>query len=141
MRTLSRSARRRPAPCLVFTGCLPGRTCRGVRTARPCMTIIGLIRTTPIFSTTSPVSSAHAHLETHIAIASQSEDERIHVRSSSQAPFQAKAKLAYLFGIPLPQVHVYSERVGGGFGGKQEMLCEELCVLAMLKTGRPVKWE
>ena len=84
---------------------------------------------------------SHAHLETHIAIASQSEDGRIHVRSSSQAPFQVKAKLAYLFSIPLERVHVYTERVGGGFGGKQEMLCEELCVLAMLKTGRPVKWE
>ncbi|MGH8048481.1 MAG: molybdopterin-dependent oxidoreductase [Chthoniobacterales bacterium] len=84
---------------------------------------------------------SHAHLETHIAIASHSDDGRIHVRCSSQAPFQAKAKLAYLFGIPLSDVHVYSERVGGGFGGKQEMLCEELCVLAMLKTGRPVKWE
>ncbi|HEY5792564.1 MAG TPA: molybdopterin cofactor-binding domain-containing protein, partial [Chthoniobacterales bacterium] len=84
---------------------------------------------------------SHAHLETHIAIASQSEDGRIHVRTSSQAPFQTKAKLAYLFGIPLQQVHVYTERVGGGFGGKQEMLCEELCVLATLKTGRPVKWE
>ncbi|CAN5576413.1 molybdopterin-dependent oxidoreductase [soil metagenome] len=84
---------------------------------------------------------SHAHLETHISIASQSEDGRIHVRTSSQAPFQAKSKLAYLFGIPLQDVHVYSERVGGGFGGKQEMLCEELCVLGMLKTGRPVKWE
>ncbi len=84
---------------------------------------------------------SHAHLETHIAIASQSEDGRIHVRSSSQAPFQVRAKLAYLFAIPLERVHVYTERVGGGFGGKQEMLCEELCVLAMLKTGRPVKWE
>ncbi len=84
---------------------------------------------------------SHAHLETHIAIASQSEDGRIHVRTSSQAPFQVRAKLAYLFAIPLERVHVYTERVGGGFGGKQEMLCEELCVLAMLKTGRPVKWE
>jgi CO/xanthine dehydrogenase Mo-binding subunit len=83
----------------------------------------------------------HAHLETHIAIASRSEDGRIHVRTSSQAPFQTKAKLAYLFSIYPEQLHVYTERVGGGFGGKQEMLCEELCVLAMLKTGRPVKWE
>ncbi len=84
---------------------------------------------------------SHAHLETHISIASQTEDGRIHVRTSSQAPFQTKSKLAYLFGIPLQDVHVYTERVGGGFGGKQEMLCEELCVLAMLKTRRPVKWE
>jgi hypothetical protein len=38
-------------------------------------------------------------------------------------------------------VHVFTERVGGGFGGKQEMLTEDLCVLATLKTGRPVKWE
>src|ERR1700738_2498238 len=38
-------------------------------------------------------------------------------------------------------VHVFTERVGGGFGGKQEMLSEDLCVLATLRTGRPVKWE
>ena len=39
------------------------------------------------------------------------------------------------------QIHVFSEYVGGGFGGKQELLTEDLCVLAALKTGRPVKWE
>jgi CO/xanthine dehydrogenase Mo-binding subunit len=39
------------------------------------------------------------------------------------------------------QFHVFSEYVGGGFGGKQELLTEDLCVLAALKTGRPVKWE
>jgi putative selenate reductase molybdopterin-binding subunit len=83
----------------------------------------------------------HAHLETHQAIAYQSEDGRMHVRTSSQAPFQTKAKLVYLFGMYPEKVHVYTERVGGGFGGKQEMLCEELCVLGALKTGRPVKWE
>jgi putative selenate reductase molybdopterin-binding subunit len=37
------------------------------------------------------------------------------------------------------QFHVFSEHVGGGFGGKQELLTEDLCVLAALKTGRPVK--
>ena len=34
-----------------------------------------------------------------------------------------------------------TERVGGGFGGKQEMISEDLCALAALKTGRPVMWE
>src|SRR5207248_1408324 len=53
----------------------------------------------------------------------------------------AQLKLCYLFGIRARDLHVFTERVGGGFGGKQEMLSEDLCVLAMLKTGRPVKWE
>ena len=48
---------------------------------------------------------------------------------------------AYLFGLYPHRIHVFTERVGGGFGGKQEMISEDLCVLATLKTGRPVKWE
>ena len=83
----------------------------------------------------------HAHLETHGSIAWTGDDGRLHVRTSSQAPFIAQQKLAYLFGLSASKLHVFTERVGGGFGGKQEMLSEDLCVLATLKTGRPVKWE
>ena len=83
----------------------------------------------------------HAHLETHGSIAWRGEDGRLHVRTSSQAPFIAQQKLCHLFGLFARNVHVFTERVGGGFGGKQEMLSEDLCVLATLKTGRPVKWE
>ena len=82
----------------------------------------------------------HVHLETSGSIA-WSKDGRIHVRTSSQAPFIAKQKLCHLFGLRAGDVHVFTERVGGGFGGKQEMLSEDLCVLGTLKTGRPVKWE
>ncbi len=83
----------------------------------------------------------HVHLETHGSIAWKGDDGRVHVRTSSQAPFIAKQKLCHLFGLRPRDVHVFTERVGGGFGGKQEMLTEDLCVLATLKTGRPVKWE
>jgi putative selenate reductase molybdopterin-binding subunit len=83
----------------------------------------------------------HAHLETHGSIAWRGEGGRIHVRTSSQAPFIIQQKLCHLFGLKPRDVHVFTERVGGGFGGKQEMLSEDLCVLAVLKTGRPVKWE
>ncbi len=83
----------------------------------------------------------HAHMETHGTIAWRTADGRIHVRTSTQAPHITKAKLAYLFEVYAHQVHVFSEFVGGGFGGKQEMLTEDLCVLAALRTGRPVKWE
>lgn len=83
----------------------------------------------------------HAQLETHIAVSYLSPDGRIHVRSSTQTPYPTKEKLGYLFSRNPDDFHVYTERVGGGFGAKQETLCEELCVLATLKTGRPVKWE
>jgi CO/xanthine dehydrogenase Mo-binding subunit/aerobic-type carbon monoxide dehydrogenase small subunit (CoxS/CutS family) len=83
----------------------------------------------------------HVHLETHGTVAWKGEDGRLHVRTSSQAPFITKQKLCYLFGLFPHNVHVFTERVGGGFGGKQEMLSEDLCVLATLKLGRPVMWE
>jgi putative selenate reductase molybdopterin-binding subunit len=83
----------------------------------------------------------HAQLETHGSITWLDETGRLHVRTSTQTPHLTKAKLVYLFGLYPEQIHLYSERVGGGFGAKQEMLSEELCVLATLHTGRPVKWE
>ena len=83
----------------------------------------------------------HVHLETHGSIAWRGDDGRLHVRTSSQAPFIAKQKLCHIFALRARDLHVFTERVGGGFGGKQEMISEDLCVLATLKTGRPVKWE
>ena len=83
----------------------------------------------------------HAHLETHGSIAWTDENGRIHVRTSTQAPFVIQQKLCHIFALRTRDVHVFTERVGGGFGGKQEMVSEDLCVLATLATGRPVKWE
>jgi CO/xanthine dehydrogenase Mo-binding subunit/aerobic-type carbon monoxide dehydrogenase small subunit (CoxS/CutS family) len=83
----------------------------------------------------------HVHLETHGSIAWRGGDGRLHVRTSSQAPFVAQQKLCHIFGLRARDLHVFTERVGGGFGGKQEMISEDLCLLATIKTGRPVKWE
>jgi putative selenate reductase molybdopterin-binding subunit len=83
----------------------------------------------------------HVHLETHTAISYLTEDGRLHLRTSTQTPFLTKAKLAYLLGLSPDRVHVYTARVGGGFGAKQEVLCEELCAFATLDLRRPVKWE
>ena len=38
-------------------------------------------------------------------------------------------------------MRVVAKRVGGGFGGKQEMLTEDIVALAVLRTGRPVQLE
>ncbi|MEU8034129.1 molybdopterin cofactor-binding domain-containing protein, partial [Streptomyces sp. NPDC049099] len=78
----------------------------------------------------------HAHLETHGSIAWM-EDGRLNVRTSSQSPSIAKVKLEYLFALRPDQVRVFCKRVGGGFGGKQEVIAEDLVALATLDTGRP----
>ena len=84
----------------------------------------------------------HVHLETMQSIAWRSDDGRLHVRTSVQGPFIVKGKLCYLFGIMPSDLRVFTERVGGGFGGKQDMMSEDLSAfLARMQTGRPVKWE
>jgi CO/xanthine dehydrogenase Mo-binding subunit/aerobic-type carbon monoxide dehydrogenase small subunit (CoxS/CutS family) len=82
----------------------------------------------------------HAHLETHGSIAWM-ENDRLIVRTSSQSPSIAKVKLSYLFDLRPDQLRVFCKRVGGGFGGKQEVLSEDLAALATLDIGRPVCFE
>ncbi|MFJ5551411.1 molybdopterin-dependent oxidoreductase [Streptomyces sp. NPDC093225] len=88
----------------------------------------------------------HASLETHgcVAYFEPKEDgtgERITVRSSTQTPFLTRRALCALYGLPEDGVRVVAGRVGGGFGGKQEMLTEDVVVLAALRLRRPVKLE
>jgi CO/xanthine dehydrogenase Mo-binding subunit/aerobic-type carbon monoxide dehydrogenase small subunit (CoxS/CutS family) len=82
----------------------------------------------------------HAHLETHGSIAWM-EGGRLNVRTASQSPSIAKLKLSHLFDLRPDQLRVFCTRVGGGFGGKQELISEDLPALATLDTGRPVCWE
>ncbi|MCJ2071095.1 molybdopterin-dependent oxidoreductase [Methylobacterium sp. J-030] len=83
----------------------------------------------------------HAALETHGCIGWRDADGRLTLRTSSQVPFLTRDALCDLFGLERDAVRVVGGRVGGGFGGKQEMLTEDLVALAVLRTGRPVRWE
>ncbi|WP_375463887.1 molybdopterin-dependent oxidoreductase [uncultured Methylobacterium sp.] len=83
----------------------------------------------------------HAHLETHGAVGWLDAAGGLVVRSSTQVPFLTRDALCALFDLDRTRVRVVAGRVGGGFGGKQEMLTEDLVALAVLRTGRPVKWE
>ncbi|MET9254573.1 molybdopterin cofactor-binding domain-containing protein [Streptomyces sp. NPDC003717] len=83
----------------------------------------------------------HASLETHGAVGWLDEDGRLTLRTSSQTPFLTRRALCALYDLPLDKVRVMTGRVGGGFGGKQEMLVEDVVALAVLRLGRPVKLE
>ena len=58
------------------------------------------------------------------SIAWKSDDGRIHIRTDTQTPHLIQEKLAYVCSLDPRSLHVFSERVGGGFGAKQEMLTE-----------------
>jgi len=83
----------------------------------------------------------HAALETHGGLAWLDASGVLNIRSSTQVPFLTRRALAGIFKLPSDKVRVFCERVGGGFGGKQEMLVEDILALAALRTGRPVKLE
>ncbi len=82
-----------------------------------------------------------ASIEPHICITYWDEDDRLVVRTSTQVPFHARRMLAPLIGLPIARIRVIKPRIGGGFGGKQEMLIEDICAHLTLATGRPVRLE
>jgi putative selenate reductase molybdopterin-binding subunit len=80
-------------------------------------------------------------IEPHITITWLDEDDRLVVRTSTQVPFHVRRIIAPLLQIPIRRIRVIKPRVGGGFGGKQEVLIEDLCGMLTLRTGRPVRLE
>ena len=83
----------------------------------------------------------HASLETHGALGWLDDTGRLVIRTSTQTPFLTRRALCAVFDLPQERVRVVAGRVGGGFGGKQEMLVEDLVALAVLRLRRPVKLE
>jgi putative selenate reductase molybdopterin-binding subunit len=91
----------------------------------------------------------HAALETHATVGwleeseedGEGEGDRLVLRTSTQTPFLTRDAICRLFGLPSGRVRVLAARVGGGFGGKQEMLTEDVVALAVLRLRRPVQLE
>lgn len=84
---------------------------------------------------------SHAQLETHGALGWLDPDGRLVIRASTQVPFLTRDELARILDLDPDRVRVQAARVGGGFGGKQEIFAEDLVALAVLRTGRPVAYE
>ena len=93
----------------------------------------------------------HVSLETHATIGwldgpvpdgtDPATRGRLVLRTSTQVPFLTRDELCRVFGLDRDRVRVVATRVGGGFGGKQELLTEDVVALAVLRTGRPVQLE
>ena len=83
----------------------------------------------------------HGQLETHGCVGWMDDEGRLVIRSSTQVPFLTRDELCRLFDLPRNKVRVFTGRLGGGFGGKQEMFVEDIVGYAVLDLGRPVQFE
>ena len=83
----------------------------------------------------------HAMLEPHVTICWLDADGRLVIRSSTQVPYHCRRQVAQILQLPVSRIHVIKPRIGGGFGGKQEMLLEDICGALALAARRPVKIE
>jgi CO/xanthine dehydrogenase Mo-binding subunit len=80
----------------------------------------------------------HSFLEPHIAVARPEPDGGLTVWSPTQGPFVVRDTITQLVGLPPHKVRVVPMPVGGGFGGKIELL-EPLVALLALRVRRPVR--
>ena len=79
-----------------------------------------------------------ASIEPHVVVTYWDEDDRLVIRSSTQVPFHVRRQIAPLLNLPVKRIRVIKPRIGGGFGGKQEMLIEDVAAHLTIATGRPV---
>lgn len=82
-----------------------------------------------------------AHIEPHVCVTYWDEDDRLVIRTSTQVPFHVRRMLAPVLGLPIKRIRVIKPRIGGGFGGKQEVLMEDVAAHLTIATKRPVIYE
>jgi putative selenate reductase molybdopterin-binding subunit len=82
-----------------------------------------------------------AHIEPHVTVTYWDEDDRLVIRTSTQVPFHIRRILAPVLGLPVKRIRVIKPRIGGGFGGKQEVLIEDVAAHLTIATRRPVIYE
>ncbi len=80
-------------------------------------------------------------IEPHVVVTYWDEDDRLVIRTSTQVPFHARRILAPVLGLPPKRIRVIKPRIGGGFGGKQEVLIEDVAAHLTIATKRPVRFE
>jgi putative selenate reductase molybdopterin-binding subunit len=82
-----------------------------------------------------------AHIEPHVTVTYWDEDDRLVIRTSTQVPFHVRRQMAPVLGLPVKRIRVIKPRIGGGFGGKQEVLIEDVAAHLTIATGKPVIYE
>ena len=80
-----------------------------------------------------------AAMEPSGAVAVPDPSGRVTVYASTQAPHLNQSRLSELLQTPMSSIRVIAVTVGGGFGGKVELVAQGIVLPLAQMTGRPVK--
>jgi CO/xanthine dehydrogenase Mo-binding subunit len=83
-------------------------------------------------------SAAHAPMEPHATLA-EWDGDRLTLWTGTQTPFNTRADLAGVFGIPEEAIRVIAPPMGGSFGAKTFVRLEAVVAALARKAGAPVK--
>ena len=83
----------------------------------------------------------HVPMEPHVCLAYLDEARRLVIVTATQVPFHVRRIVARVNQVPISRVRVIKPRIGGGFGGKQEIVLEDLCAHIALRLGKPIFME
>ena len=86
----------------------------------------------------SPIE--HAPIETTGCIVVPEANGRLTCYSDTQALFFTLDNAALILNVPFQKLRMIGGTVGGGFGGKVDVIVEPIAMLAAMLTNRPVKY-
>ena len=82
----------------------------------------------------------HCAMEPHVSVARIEDADRLEIHTHSQCLNVHLSMLCAIFNLPQSKINFIGGRVGGGFGGKNDMHCDHIAGLAALKFRKPVKY-
>ncbi|RLD04120.1 MAG: aldehyde oxidoreductase [Chloroflexota bacterium] len=84
-------------------------------------------------------SYEHAFMEPECSIARTLDNGQIEVYVGSQIPYADRDQVAEALGLPYDKVRVRGPLIGGGFGGKEDIVGQIHAAMLAQVTGKPVK--
>lgn len=98
----------------------------------------GLAEADVVVERTYHSSQVHCtSLEPHI-VYTKIDNDRLVIHASTQVPFHVRRIAAKVCQIDENKVHVIKEKIGGGYGSKQDILVEDVAAYATWITRRPI---
>lgn len=82
----------------------------------------------------------HAPVETTGCIVKPEGNGRFTVYSNTQALFFTLDNACLIMGLEFGKMRIVGGTVGGGFGGKVDVMVEPIATIAAMQTGRPIKY-